>query len=213
MSFRDLGLTQKSLSALEKAGYEAPTPIQAQAIPPALAGKDVIGLAATGTGKTLAFVLPIVERIAPRGGTQALVLAPTRELADQIVEQIDKVRHGFHLRAALVIGGVGMHPQVQAFKAGTEIIVATPGRLNDHLQQGTARLDHVRMLVLDEADRMLDMGFLPQLRRVMQHLPRQRQSLLFSATMAGEVGDFARSHLHDPVRVEVVRSGTVFPAR
>ncbi|HVI24426.1 MAG TPA: DEAD/DEAH box helicase [Myxococcales bacterium] len=207
MSFQELGLTQKSLSALEKAGYEAPTPIQAQAIPPALAGKDVIGLAATGTGKTLAFVLPLVERIAARGGTQALVLAPTRELAAQIVEQIDKVRHGFHLRAALVIGGVGMHPQIQAFKAGTEIIVATPGRLNDHLQQGTARLDHVRTLVLDEADRMLDMGFLPQLRRVMQHLPRQRQSLLFSATMAGEVADFARTHLHDPVRVEVVRSG------
>src|SRR5438874_11649562 len=113
MQFSELGLSEKSLATLARAGFEAPTPVQAQAIPPALAGKDVIGLAATGTGKTLAFVLPIVERITARAGTQALVLAPTRELAAQIVEQIDKVRHGFHLRAALVIGGVGMHPQIQ----------------------------------------------------------------------------------------------------
>src|SRR5438132_6674083 len=147
MSFHDLGLTQKSLSALEKAGFEAPTPIQAQAIPHALAGKDVIGLAATGTGKTLAFVLPLLERIAPKHATQALVLAPTRELADQIVEQVEKMRHGFHLRVGLVIGGVGMGAQTAAFRAGTEVIVATPGRLNDHLQQGTAKLDQVKILV------------------------------------------------------------------
>src|SRR5947209_12376050 len=120
MSFETLGLSQKSLSALQKAGFEAPTPIQAQAIPHALAGKDVIGLAATGTGKTLAFVLPLLERIQPRLGAQALILAPTRELADQILEQIEKMRHGFHVRAALVIGGVGMGAQTAAFRAGAE---------------------------------------------------------------------------------------------
>ena len=207
MSFSALGLSPKSLAALEKAGFEAPTPIQAQAIPPLMLGKDVIGLAATGTGKTLAFVLPLLERVVPRQGTQALILAPTRELAAQIEEQIEKLRHGFHLRSALVIGGVGMGPQIQAFKAGTEIIVATPGRLNDHLDHGAAKLSAVRMLVLDEADRMLDMGFLPQLKRILQHVPRERQSMLFSATMAGEVATFARANLRDPQRVEVTRSG------
>ncbi|HEY2028156.1 MAG TPA: DEAD/DEAH box helicase [Myxococcales bacterium] len=194
--------------ALERAGFEAPTPIQAQAIPPALQGRDVIGAAATGTGKTLAFVLPILERLSGKHGTRALILAPTRELAAQIEEQIERFRHGYHLRSAVVIGGVGMKPQVDAFKSAVDIVVATPGRLNDHLDQRSARLDQVEILVLDEADRMLDMGFLPQLRRVMQHLPKERQSLLFSATMAGEVASFAREHLHDPVRVEVARSGT-----
>ena len=208
MTFAALGLSQKSLAALARAGFEAPTPIQAQAIPPALAGKDVIGSAATGTGKTLAFVLPILERLEGKHGTRALVLAPTRELALQIEEQVERFRHGHHLRSAVVIGGVGMAPQTQAFQKGVEIVVATPGRLNDHLDSGTARLDQVEILVLDEADRMLDMGFLPQLRRILKHVPRARQSLLFSATMAGEVADFAREHLRDPVRVEVARSGT-----
>ena len=208
MTFADLGLSPKSLAALARAGFEAPTPVQAQAIPPALAGKDVIGSAATGTGKTLAFVLPLLERLGGKHGTRALILAPTRELALQIEEQIERFRHGFHLRSAVVIGGVGMGQQTQAFQKGVEIVVATPGRLNDHLESGTARLDQVEILVLDEADRMLDMGFLPQLRRVLRHLPKARQSLLFSATMAGEVADFAREHLRDPVRIEVARSGT-----
>ncbi|MGZ6142991.1 MAG: DEAD/DEAH box helicase [Myxococcales bacterium] len=210
MTFAELGLSKKALSALEKAGFEAPTPIQAQAIPHALAGKDVIGAAATGTGKTLAFVLPILERLfgSAKQGTKALILAPTRELAAQIEEQIEKFRNGYHLRSAVVIGGVGMHPQIDAFRRGTEIIVATPGRLNDHLDSRTARLDGVEILVLDEADRMLDMGFLPQLRRILAHVPRQRQTMLFSATMAGEVAEFARGNLRDPVRIEVARSGT-----
>jgi ATP-dependent RNA helicase RhlE len=208
MTFAELGLSKKSLAALERAGFEAPTPIQAQAIPPGLQGKDVIGSAATGTGKTLAFVLPMLERLEGKHGTRGLVLAPTRELALQIHDQLERFRHGHHLRSAVVIGGVGMTPQTQAFQKGVEIVVATPGRLNDHLDSGSARLDQVEILVLDEADRMLDMGFLPQLRRILKHVPRARQSLLFSATMAGEVADFAREHLRDPVRVEVARSGT-----
>jgi ATP-dependent RNA helicase RhlE len=201
-------LSKKCLVALEREGFEAPTPIQAQAIPPALQGKDVVGSAATGTGKTLAFVLPILERLEGKHGTRALVLAPTRELALQIHEQVERFRHGYHLHSAVVIGGVGMAPQRQAFAKGVEIVVATPGRLNDHLDSGSARLDQIEILVLDEADRMLDMGFLPQLRRILKHVPRARQSLLFSATRAGEVADFAREHLREPVRVEVARSGT-----
>ncbi len=208
MKFAELGLSPKSLAALDHAGFEAPTPIQAQAIPPAMQGKDVIGTAATGTGKTLAFALPILERLEGKRGTRALILAPTRELALQIGAELERFGHGRHLRTAVVIGGVGMHPQTLAFQRGTEVIVATPGRLNDHLDQGSARLDQIEMLVLDEADRMLDMGFLPQLRRILRHLPKKRQSLLFSATMAGEVQEFAREHLQHPVRVEVARSGT-----
>ncbi len=208
MQFRDLGLSEKALGALERAGFEAPTPVQAQAIPPALQGKDVIGSAATGTGKTLAFALPILERLEGKHGTRALILAPTRELALQIGAELERFGHGRHVRSAVVIGGVGMNPQIQAFQRGVEVIVATPGRLNDHLDQGTARLDQIEILVLDEADRMLDMGFLPQLRRILKHVPKKRQSLLFSATMAGEVQEFAREHLQHPVRVEVARSGT-----
>jgi ATP-dependent RNA helicase RhlE len=207
VTFAELGLSKKGLSALEHAGFEAPTPIQAQAIPPALQGRDVVGSAATGTGKTLAFVLPMLERLFGKHGTRGLVLAPTRELALQIEEQVERFRNGYHLRSAPVIGGVGMSPQTQAFQKGVEIIVATPGRLNDHLDSGSARLGSVEILVLDEADRMLDMGFLPQIRRILKHLPRERQSLLFSATMAGEVAEFARENLRDPVRVEVARSG------
>src|SRR5713226_4465136 len=208
MTFAELGLSPKALGALERAGFEAPTPVQAQAIPPALQGKDVIGSAATGTGKTLAFALPILERLEGKHGTRALILAPTRELALQIGAELERFGHGRHVRSAVVIGGVGMNPQIQAFQRGVEVIVATPGRLNDHLDQGTARLDQIEILVLDEADRMLDMGFLPQLRRILKHVPKKRQSLLFSATMAGEVQEFAREHLQHPVRVEVARSGT-----
>src|SRR5437899_764139 len=208
MTFAALGLSKKCLVGLEREGFEAPTPIQAQAIPPALQGKDVVGSAATGTGKTLAFVLPILERLEGKHGTRALVLAPTRELALQIHEQVERFRHGHHLRSAAVIGGVGMAPQRQGFAKGVEIVVATPCGVSDHLDSGTARLHKIEILVLDEADRMLDMGFLPQLRRILKHLPPTRQSLLFSATMAGEVADFAREHLRQPVRVEVARIGT-----
>src|SRR3954470_6963710 len=207
MKFAELGLSPKSLAALDHAGFEAPTPIQAQAIPPALQGKDVIGCAATGTGKTLAFVLPIVERLEGKRGTRALVLAPTRELAQQIRAEMERFGHGRKVRSAVVIAGVGMSPQTHAFREGVEVIVATPGRLNDHLDHRSARLDQIEILVREEADLMLDMGFLPQLRRILEHVPRKRQSLLFSATMAGEVAKFSRENLKHPVRVDIVKSG------
>jgi ATP-dependent RNA helicase RhlE len=207
-SFADLKLSREALGALKRAGFEHPTPIQAQAIPPALEGRDVIGTAATGTGKTAAFLLPILERLAGKIGTRALVLAPTRELALQIGEELERFGHGRRVRGAVIIGGVGMGGQAQALRERREIVIATPGRLVDHLAQGNADLEGIEVLVLDEADRMLDMGFKPQLDRILRRLPKQRQTLLFSATTAGEVGDFARAHLRDPARVEVARSGT-----
>jgi ATP-dependent RNA helicase RhlE len=207
-TFASLGLSAPTLSSLTRAGFELPTPIQAGAIPPAMQGKDVIGCAATGTGKTAAFVLPIVERLAGKHGTRALVLAPTRELALQIGEEVTRFGALRRVRGATVIGGVGMQPQKDAFRAGIEVIIATPGRLVDHLQQGTAKLDQIEILVLDEADRMLDMGFKPQLTRILARVPKHRQTMLFSATMAGEVADFARSYLSHPVEVMVARSGT-----
>ena len=205
--FAVLGLSPTSLKALSQVGYEKPTPIQQRAIPPALEGKDVIGCAATGTGKTAAFVLPLVERLAGKPGLTALVLAPTRELALQIAEHAVRFGRAHHLKVATVIGGVGMQPQVDALRH-SNFVIATPGRLVDHLQQGTAKLDAVQVLVLDEADRMLDMGFKPQLTRILARVPKKRQTLLFSATMAGEVADFAKTHLHHPVRVDVAPSGT-----
>jgi ATP-dependent RNA helicase RhlE len=207
-TFADLKLSEKTLHALDRAGFEHPTPIQAQAIPPALLGKDVIGTAATGTGKTAAFLLPIIERLSGLVGTRALVLAPTRELALQIGEELARFGGGRHVRGVVVIGGVGMGAQTQAFKDKREVIIATPGRLVDHLQQGTVRLDGIEVLVLDEADRMLDMGFKPQLTKILQRVPKVRQTMLFSATMGGEVAEFAASHLKSPVKVEVARSGT-----
>src|SRR5712664_2723021 len=153
MQFQDLGLSQKALAALDRAGFEAPTPVQAQAIPPALQGKDVIGSAATGTGKTLAFALPILERLHGKHGTRALVLAPTRELALQIGEELERFSHGRRVRGIVIIGGVGMGAQTDAHRSGVEVVIATPGRLVDHLEQRTARLEGIEMLVLDEADR------------------------------------------------------------
>ncbi len=207
-SFADLNLSADALRALARAGFEHPTPVQAQAIPPALLGRDVIGTAATGTGKTAAFLLPIIDRLAGKSGTRALVLAPTRELALQIGGELERFGHGRHVRGAVIIGGVGMGAQTEALRRRPDVVIATPGRLVDHLQQRTASLEGVEVLVLDEADRMLDMGFKPQLDRILARVPRRRQTLLFSATMAGEVADFARAHLADPVRVEVARSGT-----
>ena len=205
--FASLGLSSASLGALAKAHYEKPTPIQAQTIPAGLAGKDVIGCAATGTGKTAAFVLPIVERIKGKKGLKALVLAPTRELALQIAEHAVRFGSVHGVKSVVLIGGVGMGPQIDGLKYAN-VCIATPGRLIDHLTQGTASLTGVEILVLDEADRMLDMGFKPQLTRILAKLPKPRQTLLFSATMAGEVADFAKAHSKDPVRVEVARSGT-----
>ena len=209
--FHALGLTPAALRAVSSAGFAVPTPIQSAAIPPALTGADVIGCAATGTGKTAAYLLPVLERLSGKTGTRALVLAPTRELAVQIGQAVDLLGREARVRAAVVIGGVAQEGQRQALRERRPIIIATPGRLVDHLQSGSARLDDIEVLVLDEADRMLDMGFAPQLRRVMARLPARRQTLLFSATMAGEVAEFARKHLRSPVRVEVARSGTTAP--
>ncbi len=206
--FSSLGLSAQSLQAVERAGYQHPTPIQVGAIPPTLAGKDVIGCAATGTGKTAAFVLPILQRLGLEGGVRALVLSPTRELAVQIAKQVGMFGATRDLRIATLIGGIQMGPQIEALEAGAQFVIATPGRLVDHLDQGSIVLDQLEVLVLDEADRMLDMGFQPQLIRILKHLPAQRQTLLFSATMAEEVARFAKKHLKDPVRIEVTPSGT-----
>jgi ATP-dependent RNA helicase RhlE len=205
-NFEALGLSPVSLRAVRELGFTTATPVQAAAIPPALAGKDVLASAQTGTGKTAAFGLPILERLAPlqRKKTHALILAPTRELAAQIASHLAALGKGTNLRVAAIYGGVGFGGQRAAFARGTEIIVATPGRLMDLMNQGMARLDDVSLLVLDEADRMLDMGFLPAVKRIVAKLPSERQTLLFSATIAPEVQKLTRELMHDPVRVEMV---------
>jgi len=204
MSFASLGLSATTLRTLERVGFTQPTPIQAQAVPPGLAGRDVVGIAATGTGKTAAFLIPCLERALPG---PVLVLAPTRELALQIAEQVERLG-GPEATLAVVMGGVGSKPQVKALAARPRFIVATPGRLVDHLDERTVSLDKVSVLVLDEADRMLDMGFRPQLNRILRALPQQRQTMLFSATMGDEVSAFIRQSVRDAVRVEVAKSGT-----
>jgi ATP-dependent RNA helicase RhlE len=193
------------LRAVAELGFTEPTPVQAAAIPPALAGKDVLASAATGSGKSAAFGLPLLQSLAqlPRGKTRALILAPTRELAQQIADHLTALAKHTGVRVAAVYGGVGMGPQISAFKRGTEIIVATPGRLLDHLTQGTAFLGNVSLLVLDEADRMLDMGFLPDVRRIMKRVPPKRQTLFFSATIGPEIAQLAAEMLVQPVRVEL----------
>lgn len=212
--FSDLGLSAPILSALEEAGYKTPTPIQAQAIPPVLQGHDLLGIAQTGTGKTAAFALPLLHRLAatrgrpPRGGCRVLVLSPTRELAGQIAESFRTYGRHLGLSIATVFGGVGMGPQRQALARGVDILVATPGRLQDHLDQRSARLDMVQALVLDEADQMLDKGFLPAIRRLLKAIPAQRQTLFFSATMPNEIGRLADEMLTDPVRVAVAPVAT-----
>ena len=208
-TFDRFALSGPLRAALKAAGYHTPTPIQARALTPALAGQDVIGSAQTGTGKTAAFIIPIVERLRADGGC-ALVLAPTRELAEQTLVWAQRLGGG--LRTALIVGGVSFGPQLQALRNRPAIIVATPGRLVDHLDRGTLSLRHLRIFVLDEADRMLDMGFKPQLDRIMSTLPAPRQTLLFSATMPADVAALARMHLRDAVRVQAGPQ-TVTPSR
>ncbi len=193
------------LRALEELHFSEPTPIQQQAIPPALEGRDVLASAQTGSGKSAAFGLPIIQSLAaqPRGTTRALILAPTRELAEQISKHLTVLARHTGVQVAAVYGGVGFNPQVLAFKRGCDIIVATPGRLQDHLKRGTARLNSISTVVLDEADRMLDMGFLPAVRAVLQKLPPQRQTLFFSATLPPAIDGLVREMLHEPVRVEL----------
>jgi len=207
MPFTTLGLHSDLLRGVSALGFTRPTPIQADAIPPALAGRDVLASAMTGSGKTAAFVLPIAQRLMdkPRGMTRALILTPTRELAAQIAEDLKQLARYTPVRGAAVFGGVGMGPQEQAFRRGVDVVVATPGRLLDHFQYPYARLPHLEIVVLDEADRMLDMGFLPDIRRVLKHLPAKRQTLFFSATMPQEIGQLAREMLSRPALINQER--------
>jgi ATP-dependent RNA helicase RhlE len=207
MSFADLKLHPTLLSAIKELGFTRPTPIQLDAIPPALAGRDVLACAATGSGKTAAFALPILERLMtrPRGKTRALVLAPTRELAAQILEDFQDLAVHTPVTGAAIFGGVGMGPQEHALRSGVDVIVACPGRLLDHLKAPYARFDALEVLVLDEADRMLDMGFLPDIRRVLKHLPAKRQTLFFSATMPPPIATLTREMLHDPATINLER--------
>ena len=208
MSFTSFTLHADLLRGLDALGFAVPTPIQKDAIPPATEGRDVLACAMTGSGKTAAFLLPILQRLIdrPRGATRALVLAPTRELAAQIDEHRRELARFTRIGGAAVFGGVAMGPQEQAFRRGADILVATPGRLLDHLRHPYARLAGLEVLVLDEADRMLDMGFLPDIRRIMKALPAaRRQTLLFSATLPSAITALARELLRDPVMINVER--------
>ena len=211
-TFADFGLHPLLLQSIAETGYTTPTPIQAQAIPVVVEGRDVMGAAQTGTGKTAAFTLPILHRLMPLANTsasparhpvRALILTPTRELADQVYESVKRYSKQTPLRSAVVFGGVDIGPQKEALRRGCEVLVATPGRLLDHVEQKNVNLSQVGILVLDEADRMLDMGFLPDLERIIRLLPAQRQGLLFSATFSNEIRKLGRSYLNHPVEIEV----------
>jgi ATP-dependent RNA helicase RhlE len=212
LSFANLGLSADLLKTVEEEGYTEPTPIQAQAIPVVLSQRDVLAAAQTGTGKTAAFVLPILERLRYQANTsfsparhpvRVLILVPTRELAMQVDEMVRTYGRTVPLRSAVIYGGIPMEPQVQKLRAGIEILVATPGRLLDHVGQRNVNLSQVEILVLDEADRMLDMGFIPDIQRIVAQLPAKRQNLLFSATFSNEIRRLSKEFLRDPVTVEV----------
>jgi ATP-dependent RNA helicase RhlE len=207
LPFTSLKLHPSLLKGVKELGFARPTPIQADAVPPALAGRDVLACAMTGSGKTAAFGLPILHRLIdkPRGTTRALILTPTRELAAQIVEDLDDLAVHTPVTAAPVFGGVGMGPQEHALRSGVDVIVATPGRLLDHFSKPYARLSGLEILVLDEADRMLDMGFLPEIRKILRHLPARRQTLFFSATMPPPILALTRDMLRDPVTINLER--------
>ena len=209
MNFSQLGLTNAQLCVCESLGYENPTPIQAEAIPIILTGRDLIGCAETGTGKTAAFLLPIIQRISEhsRSGVRVLIIAPTRELALQIERNYTNLNHVKSNRSVIVIGGASMRTQIASLRRGATVVIATPGRLLDLVQRGAINLSTVEVLVLDEADRMLDMGFLPAIRRVLASLPTKRQSLLFSATMPSSVESLARSTMSQPTLIEVSPRG------
>ena len=208
VAFTALQLDRNLLKGLKELGFVRPTPIQADAIPPAMAGRDVLACASTGSGKTAAFLLPILTHLIgkPRGVTRALVLTPTRELAAQIVEQLNAIALHTPVTAAVVIGGVGMGPQEHAFRSGVDVIVATPGRLLDHMRSSYVKFDRLEHLVLDEADRMLDMGFLPEIRKILRTLPAKRQTLFFSATVPAPIATLASQMLNDPVKINLERT-------
>ncbi len=206
-SFDDLGLTPELRVAVAELGWQRPTPIQALVIPPALAGRDLIGLAATGSGKTAAFGLPIVQRLPADGRVRALVLSPTREITLQTKSFLDYFGASRRLRAVALIGGLQIRHQMDALARKPQIVVATPGRLLDHLERGTVRLDAVSELVLDEGDHMLDLGFMPQIHRILEHLPEQRHTMLFSATMPPPIERLAQRFLTEPLRLDVTPKG------
>ena len=208
-TFSDLELASCLQQALEREGYSKPTPIQTKAIPPAIAGRDILGIAQTGTGKTAAFALPILHRLVtnrcalPRKGTRVLVLSPTRELASQIAASFTTYSGNVNIRIATVFGGVGYDAQIKQLARGVEVLVATPGRLIDHLTSGAIKLDQTDILVIDEADQMLDLGFVKPIRSIVSRLPRDRQTLFFSATMPASIAELARDFLREPKRVSV----------
>ncbi len=212
--FSDLGLVETLLRALREEGYTTPTPIQAQSIPPLLQGRDLLGIAQTGTGKTAAFALPIIQRLlanpqrAEPGYVRALVLAPTRELAAQIAESFRAYGRFARIQVACIVGGVSLGPQRQALARGLDVLVATPGRLLDHMSTGNVRLDRTEVVVLDEADHMLDLGFVVPIRKIVAKLPRERQNLFFSATMPKEIAGLAGDMLRNPVQVSVTPVAT-----
>ncbi|WP_225721580.1 DEAD/DEAH box helicase [Candidatus Vallotiella sp. (ex Adelges kitamiensis)] len=217
LSFNEFGFSASIMQTIVEQGYIKPTPIQAQAIPIVLAGRDVMGAAQTGTGKTASFSLPIIQRLLPlanlsaspaRHPVRTLVLTPTRELADQVATNVHAYAKYTSLRSTVVFGGVDIHRQTAELKRGVEILIATPGRLLDHIQQKNTSLAQVQILVLDEADRMLDMGFLPDLQRILNLLPRERQTLLFSATFSPEIKKLTATYLLNPVTIEVARSNS-----
>ncbi|MGD8585337.1 MAG: DEAD/DEAH box helicase [Chloroflexota bacterium] len=212
MKFEEFSLDGRLNAGIRDVGYETPTPIQQQAIPPVLEGRDVMGLAQTGTGKTAAFALPILQRLTqgPLRRVRALIVAPTRELAEQIHQSIGDLGKHTRVRSTAIYGGVGKGPQLEALKRGAEIVVACPGRLLDLAGEGHIDLSHVEVLVLDEADRMCDMGFLPDIKRILKLLPQQRQTLFFSATMPPEIRELSTNILRDPITVQI---GMIAPAK
>lgn len=211
MEFNAFDFHPHVVAGVKAVGYTAPTPIQEKAVPPVMAGRDVMGLAQTGTGKTAAFVLPILHRLmqGSRKKVRALVIAPTRELAEQIHEAIVSIGRQTGIMSATVYGGVGFNPQVEKLRRGVEIVVACPGRLLDHINHGTINLSHIEVLVLDEADRMFDMGFLPDIRKIIKHVPANRQTLMFSATMPEDIRRLANDVLQSPVTLQVNNSTPV----
>jgi len=207
ISFYGLGIAPRILEILDRMKFTIPTPIQHKTIPIAIEDKDIIGVAQTGTGKTLAFTIPIIQRLSQRRG-RALILVPTRELAIQVNETFEKIATPFGIKTAVIIGGASMHLQLKALRKNPRVLVATPGRLVDHMERGTVLLADINVLVLDEADRMLDMGFLPQIEKIIKFIPRNKQTMFFSATIPAEIVKMAASHMKLPIHVEVAPSGT-----
>lgn len=209
LSFSSLGVSPRFLGVLERLNFQVPTPIQVQAIPVSIEGKDLIGIAQTGTGKTLAFGVPMLQRLSCMSGKKGIVILPTRELAIQVNEELQKIGRSFGLKTAVLIGGASMGEQINAMRYGPHIIIGTPGRINDHLERKTLRLHDVSILVLDEADRMLDMGFLPQIKKILESITADHQTMLFSATMPDNILQIAKKYMRQPVHIEISRSGTL----